>query len=430
MKCPECGSKLLYRDGLRYLEDGSTVQRWLCRSCSYRFSESSVKLNIRSQITKRPNPENDLPHKVLSRLNLSLEKPVDNLPFLFCEDVASHKGSIAEQGLNSLRDYNRTRQVCVSDKKAKNLSATEIQQTVAGDIKAVQPKWTIPFLWALKKDGIQDNTAKTYWYYLTNLESRGADLADPESMKAAIANRNWDNCTKASCVTAYTKYLEVFGGTWKKPRYTRDRKVPYLATSKQLDVLIGGANKKLAAYLMVLRQTGMRAGEAFRLEWKDLDAERNMITLNKTEKHGTPRNFTVTPQLIAMLNSIPKTEARIFTGTLINFAKTFRAYRNRLSLKLQDPRLRYIHFHSFRHYFATELYAKTKSIRHVQERLGHKNIMTTEIYTHLVDFEYEGSYYSATAKTPEEAQKLIEDGFRYECDFGEIKVFRKPKGVL
>jgi hypothetical protein len=56
--------------------------------------------------------------------------------------------------------------------------------------------------------------------------------------------------------------------------------------------------------------------------------------------------------------------------------------------------------------------------------------MTTEIYTHLVDFEYEGSYYSAVAKTPEEAQKLIEDGFRYECDFGEIRVFRKPKGVL
>ncbi|MGB9693569.1 MAG: IS1/IS1595 family N-terminal zinc-binding domain-containing protein, partial [Fervidobacterium sp.] len=39
--CPECGSKLLYKDGLRYLSDGSQVQRWLCRNCGYRFSENS-----------------------------------------------------------------------------------------------------------------------------------------------------------------------------------------------------------------------------------------------------------------------------------------------------------------------------------------------------------------------------------------------------
>lgn len=97
---------------------------------------------------------------------------------------------------------------------------------------------------------------------------------------------------------------------------------------------------------------------------------------------------------------------------------------------MQNPRLRQIHFHTFRHWFATVEYSKTKSIRHVQERLGHKNITTTEIYTHLVDFEYEGAFYSATARTVEEAQKLIESGFRFECEFEDVKVFRKPKGVL
>jgi len=35
LKCPECGSNRLYRDGFRYLADGSQVQRWLCRDCSY-----------------------------------------------------------------------------------------------------------------------------------------------------------------------------------------------------------------------------------------------------------------------------------------------------------------------------------------------------------------------------------------------------------
>ena len=37
IKCPECGSRRLYRDGIRYTNSGN-VQRYLCRDCGYRFS--------------------------------------------------------------------------------------------------------------------------------------------------------------------------------------------------------------------------------------------------------------------------------------------------------------------------------------------------------------------------------------------------------
>jgi DNA-directed RNA polymerase subunit M/transcription elongation factor TFIIS len=43
IKCPECGSERLYRDGWRRLADGSQTQRWLCRECGYRFSERRVE---------------------------------------------------------------------------------------------------------------------------------------------------------------------------------------------------------------------------------------------------------------------------------------------------------------------------------------------------------------------------------------------------
>jgi DNA-directed RNA polymerase subunit RPC12/RpoP len=38
IRCPECGSTRLNKDGMRYLKHGTSVQRYLCKDCGYRFS--------------------------------------------------------------------------------------------------------------------------------------------------------------------------------------------------------------------------------------------------------------------------------------------------------------------------------------------------------------------------------------------------------
>ena len=73
-----------------------------------------------------------------------------------------------------------------------------------------------------------------------------------------------------------------------------------------------------------------------------------------------------------------------------------------------------IHFHTLRHWKATMEYAKTKDILHVMNLLGHRNIESTLVYTHLISSEGD-EYYSAVAKTVDEARKLIEQGFEYVC---------------
>lgn len=45
--------------------------------------------------------------------------------------------------------------------------------------------------------------------------------------------------------------------------------------------------------------------------------------------------------------------------------------------------------HALRHTFATDLYAATKNLRLVQKALGHADVSTTMIYTHVVDGELE-----------------------------------------
>jgi integrase/recombinase XerD len=47
--------------------------------------------------------------------------------------------------------------------------------------------------------------------------------------------------------------------------------------------------------------------------------------------------------------------------------------------------------HALRHSFATDLYRETKDIRLTQKALGHANLATTQIYTHLVDEDLEAA---------------------------------------
>ena len=163
------------------------------------------------------------------------------------------------------------------------------------------------------------------------------------------------------------------------------------------------------------------------LEWTDIDSVHNIITINNPEKHGNPRQMKVSSKLISMLNKLPKKSQRIFrNGSLEFFRQRFRLQRIRLAYKLDNPRLKRITFHTLRHWGATMEYHRTKDILHVKERLGHKSILNTLMYTHLVSFESD-DYHVKTAKTIKEDQELVKTGFEYVTERNEVKIYRKPK---
>lgn len=73
------------------------------------------------------------------------------------------------------------------------------------------------------------------------------------------------------------------------------------------------------------------------------------------------------------------------------------------------------------------LYAQTRDILYVKDKMGHSKIETTMIYTKLIALPTDEEYICRAAETAEEAKELIEAGFEYVCDINNIKIFRKRK---
>jgi len=381
--CPECGSVRLWRDGLRYTE-GGPVQRWLCRECGYRFSERHNNFSTRQGKTRD------------CRVGVPGSNP-------------GSKNSVG--ALRALKELEKD-----LTKGQREPTETNLKEKL------------FEFAWWLKKQGYTDGTVKQRVNALKTLAKNCANLMDPESIKHLLAKRDdWGNNYKHNLVSSYQKFIEMTGLTWNPPHYKPVEKLPFIPLEEEIDALISGCGGKVAATLQLLKETGMRIGEAWKLKWTDIDAKNNTIKC-EPEKGSKPRMFKVSSRLIKMLNQLPKQNEWVFGGTSLASHRTnFTRQRKRIAQKLQNPRLEKITFHTLRHWKATIEYHKTKDILHVKQLLGHRSINSTLIYTHLVNFQEPEEFTCRAAKTVEEAKDLIEAGFEYVTEMEGIKLFRKRK---
>jgi integrase len=307
----------------------------------------------------------------------------------------------------------------------KNLDPTAELKTVVGDEKTN----LIAYAWQQKKRNIQDNTIANRMYLLGQLIKLGVDLLNPDSFETVVATEPMSKAKKRNFVSAYRSYTKVNKISWEPIKVGYEPKQPFIPTGEEISALIHAAGKRLATFLQVLADTGARVGEVCQLQWTDVNVKNCTIAINNPEKHSRAQTLTVTQKTIAMIQALPNPDKygnRIFNANPDTIAQGFSELRKRLAENQKNPRFKQIHLHTFRHYYACTLYSKTKILKTVQDALGHKSITNTEIYTKLVVF-HEEKYYSATAKTVEEACQLIEDGWSYHVEIDGIKIFRKPK---
>lgn len=75
-------------------------------------------------------------------------------------------------------------------------------------------------------------------------------------------------------------------------------------------------------------------------------------------------------------------------------------------------------------------YHEFQNIYEVKMRLGHKSVISTEIYMHIEQMLYHGTdnrYIVATARTTDERMKLIETGFEKHDEIDGTAIYRKRK---
>ncbi len=176
------------------------------------------------------------------------------------------------------------------------------------------------------------------------------------------------------------------------------RKLPHFLTSDEILKLLNAPSKRDTqgmrdlAILETMYSAGLRVSEVVGLNCGDLDLEEGVARVRgkgRKERMSPVGRYAAQalndylPKRILAANEPKGREAPVFVNRFGNRLTT-RSVARMLEkyLKLTGLDLRTTP-HTLRHSFATHLLDRGADIRSVQELLGHKSLVTTQIYTHL-----------------------------------------------
>lgn len=200
------------------------------------------------------------------------------------------------------------------------------------------------------------------------------------------------------------------------------RKLPHFLTGEEIQQLLNspdaGTESGLrdVAILEVMYSAGLRVSELVGMNDRDLDFEEGVVRIRgkgRKERFGAigeyaanalKRYFAVRKRIeTPSTNELPtftnKFGQRLTTRSV---ARMLEKYIKKCGLDTRTTP------HTLRHSFATHLLDRGADIRSVQEMLGHKSLVTTQIYTHVSTASIKQAYANAhprAAKKPNETSK-------------------------
>ena len=171
----------------------------------------------------------------------------------------------------------------------------------------------------------------------------------------------------------------------KRPK--KEKRIPTVLTKDEVKTLINSiASKKSRLMVSFMYACGFRVSELVNMKVKDLNFEEKIGNVRQG-KGKKDRVFNIPEFLLEDLKiqaEKQKEEKKeyLFTGPKEKLSE--RNLQKIISLAAKHAEIKKdVHCHTLRHSFATHLLENGTDIRKIQELLGHSDLSTTQIYTHI-----------------------------------------------
>ena len=263
--------------------------------------------------------------------------------------------------------------------------------------------------------GLSENTRSAYSRdlarYLDFLEKEGrlspADVCslDVASFIGVLKNRGIGARSRARCLSAirmFHKFLMIENYADRNPASIIEAprtvsKLPQFLTGQEVDALIascsgsGAEDVRDLAMLELLYATGLRVSELVNLKLREVNLQSGyLMTVGKGNKERlVPIGESAVLQVTRYLQDVRQQQdptgrnPYLFLSRLRDFMSR-QAFWNIIKKRTLTAGIRKnISPHTLRHSFATHLLENGADLRSVQIMLGHADLATTQIYTHV-----------------------------------------------
>lgn len=260
---------------------------------------------------------------------------------------------------------------------------------------------------------MSNNTVESYMYTLNKLEKESKKdliLCSKSDLKNILIDNK--KSEKAKSLNHEITIIRQFFAYYNKESVVKDidllkleKALPKYLTKEEVErllniPLITPLDYRNKAMLELIYATGLRVSELVNLKVNDIDFE--MCTLRVLGK-GNKERIVPIGSVALKYNKIYIEEYRskILKNNIIdeiypnNFGR--KMTRNGFNYILNELKKKcdikaYLTPHVLRHSFATHLLIGGADLRSIQLLLGHENINTTNIYTHIVNRELKDNY--------------------------------------
>lgn len=311
--------------------------------------------------------------------------------------------------------------------EGRRLSRKEIREKERAEKEAAASKWILDRLWEeYKQRNPSLNFATDESRYQKHIKPL-LGSKEPKDLLPLDVDRLRINLLKIKAPATVSNVLELLRricnfGPKKKlcpgidftidmPEVNNERTEDL--TPDQLSALLEAIEKdthpQAGAMMQMVLFTGMRRGELFKLQWKDINYQRSFITI-KDPKGGINQKIPLNNAAGELLKGHPETSQFVFPGRGGQQRVDIKKPVNRIKKAAGLPK----HFralHGLRHVYASMLASSGQvDMYHLQRLLTHKSPQMTQRYSHLRDSALKRASEVATdiIKKALEKNKVIE----------------------